>query len=87
MTEKRIKTDYWGKEENMRNRIIIGLILFVAGIILDVVHEIADIWILGVLAFILVPAGMVIGTNALISLRNNKNTNSIHQSTEDKKTS
>ena len=71
----------------MQNKVIVGLILFVAGILLDVVHEIADIWILGVFAFILVPVGMVIGTNALTSLRNNKSTDSLNQSTEDDKTS
>ncbi len=56
----------------MRGRLTIGWIMFVAGILLDVVSEIANIWAIGVLAGVLWPVGMVIGINASISLKDAK---------------
>ena len=49
-----------------------GWVLFLAGILLEVVSDIADIWIIGVLAGILWPVGMVMGINALLLLKHKK---------------
>ena len=56
----------------MQRKLIIGLVMFVAGILLDVASDIADIWILGVVASVLWPIGMVMGINALIALKHKK---------------
>ena len=56
----------------MCRKLIIGLALFVAGILLDVVSDITDVWIIGVFAGVLWPVGMVIGINALIALKNKR---------------
>ena len=46
--------------------------MFILGIVLDVISDIANIWIIGVLAGVLWPVGMVIGINALILIKRNK---------------
>ena len=56
----------------MRRKLTIGLIMFILGIVLDVISDIANIWIIGVLAGVLWPVGMVIGINALILIKRNK---------------
>lgn len=56
----------------MRRKIIIGLILFVMGILLQIVSDVVDVWIIGVFGGILWPVGMVMGIQASISLDNKK---------------
>ena len=56
----------------MRIKLALGIIFFVAGILLGVVSEIADLWILGFFAGILWPIGMILGTNALLFLKHEK---------------
>ena len=56
----------------MRRKLIIGAILFIAGVLLDVVSDITEIWLIGCVAGILWPVGMVMGINALISLKHKK---------------
>ena len=68
----------------MRKKLIIALIMFVAGIlIIEIMHipaisGIADLWILRIvvktIGWILWIVGMFMGTNALISLKKNKKT-------------
>lgn len=58
----------------MRRKLTLGWIMFIAGIILDVISDISDIWMIGVLAGVLWPIGMVIGVNALIYLKQEKKT-------------
>jgi len=70
----------------MRRKVLIGLALFVAGILLDIVHETTDIWILGMVAYILWPIGMTMGINALILLKNKgKRIDTPHSSTKNRK--
>ena len=57
----------------MKTKIIVGLILFVVGIMLDIVSEVTDIWLIRVPAYILWPVGMVIGINALLARKNSNN--------------
>ena len=56
----------------MQRKLTIGLIVFATGILLEVVSDITDVWIIGVLGGILWPVGMVMGINALIVLKHNK---------------
>ena len=68
----------------MRKKLIIALIMFVAGILInEIMHipaisGIADLWILRIvvktIGWILSIVGMLMGTNALISLKKNKKT-------------
>lgn len=60
----------------MKRKIIIGVILFVLGIVLDIVSEMTDIWFIRAPAYILWPVGMVIGINALIAQKNSKSIDS-----------
>ena len=70
----------------MRRKLIIGLILFAVGILLQVASDVFDIWIIGVLGGIVWPAGMVMGVNASIYLDNEKqNNNPSHLSAEQKR--
>ena len=48
----------------MRRKRILGWTLLIAGILLQVVSDIMDIWLVGVIGGILWPVGMVIGVNA-----------------------
>lgn len=67
----------------MRKKLVIGLIVMVAGMILQELSYIADIWILRVLGGIVWPVGMWISINALISLEQKKKSNdSSNKSTE-----
>lgn len=59
----------------MRRKLTFGWIVFIVGILLEVVSDIADISIIGVLAGIVWPVGMVIGVNASISLAQKKQSN------------
>ena len=59
----------------MRRKLIIAWILFVTGILLQVVSDIVDIWIIGVIGGILWPVGMVIGVKASIALDQKKQSN------------
>ena len=52
----------------MRKRVTIGLILFIVGILLEEVSEIADIWIIGIFATTLASVGLVVGVNALLRM-------------------
>ena len=65
----------------MRRTLTIGLLMFLTGILLEEVSYIAEIWIIRVLGSILWPVGMVMGINALISLKH-ENNDSHHQLTE-----
>ena len=56
----------------MRKKLIIGLILFVAGILLEMVSEITDIWLMRFIGGILLPVGMVMGINASFALQQEK---------------
>ena len=68
----------------MRKKLIIALIMFVAGILInEIMHipaisGIADLWILRIvvktIGWILSIVGLFMGTNALISLKKNKKT-------------
>lgn len=49
----------------MRKRATIGLILVIAGMLLDIVREIADLQLLGIIAVILVVVGAVIAIPAI----------------------
>ena len=70
----------------MRRKLIIGLILFAVGILLQVASDVFDIWIIGVFGGIVWPAGMVMGVNASIYLDNEKqNNNPSHLSAEQKR--
>lgn len=48
----------------MRRKLIIGWAMFIAGILLQVVSDRFDMWIIGVLGGILWPVGMIMGINA-----------------------
>ena len=67
----------------MRRKLILGWIIFVVGILLDVVSDIADIWLIGVVAGIIWPIGMVLGVNASISLNRKKQSNDLFQQSTD----
>ena len=56
----------------MRRKLIIGWILFLVGVLLQVVSDTANIWIIGVFGSIIWPVGVVIGVRASISLDRNK---------------
>ena len=67
----------------MQRRLAIGCILFVAGILLQVVSDITDIWMIGVFGGLLWPVGMVMGINASMSLKHEKQRNDLsHPSTD-----
>ena len=59
----------------MRKKLIIGLILFAVGILLDVVYDVTGIFVIRLLAGTLWPLGMVIGTNAFIGLKKKEKRN------------
>lgn len=66
----------------MRKKVIIGLIMFVAGILINeityisAILDITDIWVLRIIvrtiAYIIGVAGMTMGINAMISLKQKK---------------
>ena len=66
----------------MRKKVIIGLIMFVAGILINeityipAISDITDIWVLRIIvrtiAYIIGVAGMTMGINAMISLKQKK---------------
>jgi len=68
----------------MRKKVIIGLIMFVAGILINeityisAILDITDIWVLRIIvrtiAYIIGVAGMTMGINAMISLKQKKKT-------------
>lgn len=62
----------------MQWKLIIAWILFVIGILLQLISDIVDIWIIGVIGGILWPVGMVMGVNASIVL-NQKSKAMIHR--------
>lgn len=67
----------------MRRKLIIGSILFVSGILLQIISDITDIWIIGVLGGILWPVGSLMAVNASMFLSHKKQSNdSSRRSTE-----
>ena len=56
----------------MRRKLVIGWILFLIGALLQVVSDIADMWIIGVFGGIIWPVGIIIGINASKSLDHKK---------------
>ena len=70
----------------MRRKLVIGYILFVAGILMQEVSDITDIWIIGVFGGLLWPVGMVMVVNTSMSLKHEKQRNhSSHPPTEQNK--
>ena len=59
----------------MRWKLIIAWILFVIGILLQLISDIVDIWVIGVIGGILWPIGTVMGVNASIALEQKKQRN------------
>lgn len=69
---------------HMQGKLIVGWILFVAGILLQVASDTFDLWIIGVFGGVLWPVGMVMGINASICIdRKKKNKGSSHKPTAD----
>ena len=67
----------------MRRKLIIGVSLFVVGILLQIVSDIADTWIIDALGGILWPAGSLIVVNTSICHKQTKQGNDSYvQSTE-----
>ena len=70
----------------MQKKLIMGLALFTAGILLQVISDRVDIWIIGVLGGILWPVGLVMSVNVLNAHNQKKRRNdSSYDSTEQDK--
>ena len=70
------------EEVYMRRKLVLGLTLFIVGILLQVVSDIMDIWIIGVIGGVLWPVGMVIGVNASIAHDKKRNKSPSQQLSE-----
>ena len=70
----------------MKSKKTIGLLMFVAGMILQEVSYIIDLWMLRVIGGIVWPIGMLMFTSATISINRKKQNDDLSQSSieEDK---
>ena len=71
----------------MRIKLIVGLVLFLLGMILQEVSYVIDMWILRIVGGIMWPVGLVMFTKASLSLKEKKQNDDLsHPSTEEDKT-
>lgn len=67
----------------MRVRLIIGVVMFVVGMMLQEVSYISDIWMLRILGGIVWPIGLVVFTRASLSLKEKKQNSGLSHPSEE----